>query len=86
MKLECVLGLAWFGCRVARWFQTKNPNVGRFWRALEWKMMAYLMDIWDILWPFGKCCDNLVYFLPFWYIVSRKKSGNPAWLCLVLGL
>jgi hypothetical protein len=34
--------------------------------------------IWYILWPFGK---NVVYFPPFWYIVSRK-SGNPAYIAV----
>jgi hypothetical protein len=42
------------------YFQTKNPNLGKFWRALVWKMLIYFMDIWNIstdiwdsLWPFG---------------------------------
>jgi hypothetical protein len=34
-------------------FQTKNPNVGTFLRALEWKMFLYFMIIWNILWPFS---------------------------------
>jgi hypothetical protein len=61
------------------YFQTKNINLGQFWRALEWKMLAYFMVIWNILRPFGivygklvMCCGNLVYFTPFWYVVSRK--------------
>jgi hypothetical protein len=28
------------GCRMA-YFQTKNPNLGKFWRVLEWKMLVY---------------------------------------------
>jgi hypothetical protein len=58
-------------------FQTKNPNLGKFWRALEWKMLVYFMVIWYILWPFG----NIVVI---WYIFHRfgilcqEKSGNPA--------
>jgi hypothetical protein len=35
--------------RVARWyihFHTKNPNLGIFWRAVEWKMFAYFTDCW----------------------------------------
>jgi hypothetical protein len=48
--------------RVARRFvfQTKNPNLGKFWRALEWKMLEYFMPIWinfTVIWyillPFG---------------------------------
>jgi hypothetical protein len=53
------------------YFQTKNPNLGKFWMALEWKMLAYFVVIWNILcplhryisWPFG----NLVVI---WYILS----------------
>jgi hypothetical protein len=24
-------------------FQTKNPNLGKFWRILQWKMLVYFM-------------------------------------------
>jgi hypothetical protein len=33
------------GCQMVC-FQTKNPNLGKFWRALEWEMLVYL-------WSFG---------------------------------
>jgi hypothetical protein len=33
--------------------------------------LVYLMDIWNILWLFG-------VIFPFWYVVPRQKSGNPA--------
>jgi hypothetical protein len=41
--------------RVARWniLKTKNLNLGKFWTALEWKMLLYFMVIWNILRPFG---------------------------------
>jgi hypothetical protein len=42
------------------YFQTKNPNVGKFWRALEWKMLVDFMTIWNILWPFVKIYCRLV--------------------------
>jgi hypothetical protein len=35
------------------YFQTKNPNLAKFWRALERKMMVYFMPIWNILRLFG---------------------------------
>jgi hypothetical protein len=35
------------------YFHTKTPNLGKFWWALEWKMLVYLMVIWNILWTFG---------------------------------
>jgi hypothetical protein len=28
------------GCQMV-YFETKNPYLGTFWRALEWKMLAY---------------------------------------------
>jgi hypothetical protein len=64
--------------RVARWhfFKPKNPNLGKFWRVLQWKILVYFMAIWYILWPFG-------IFMFIWYQFSRfgilyqEKSGNP---------
>jgi hypothetical protein len=41
-------------------FQTKNPYLGKFWRALEWKMLVYFMTFWNILWPFGIIYGRLV--------------------------
>jgi hypothetical protein len=69
------------GCQIVC-FQTKYPNLGKFWRALEWKMLVfyghleYFTVIWYILWPFGKV-------VVIWYIFPRvgklchEKSGNP---------
>jgi hypothetical protein len=64
-------------------FPTKIPNLDKFRRVLQWKMMVYFMDAWSvlrsfcyILWTFGIIRGNLVYFFPFWYFVPRK-SGNP---------
>jgi hypothetical protein len=70
------------GCQMV-YFQTKNPNLGKFWRVLQWKMLVYqdhlehfpaiwyiyFMALWYMLWSFG-------IFSPFWYIY-REKSGNP---------
>jgi hypothetical protein len=44
------------GCQMVS-FQTKNTNLGKFWRARDWKMLIYIFyghleyftDIWDIL-------------------------------------
>jgi hypothetical protein len=64
-------------------FQTKNANLGKLWRALEWIKLVlfygcleYITDIWYILWPFG----NLVavcYILHRFGISNKEKSGNP---------
>jgi hypothetical protein len=58
------------------YFHTKNPAMGKFWRALEWKRLVYSMAVWNILRPFGN-------FVSIWYIFSRfgimckEKPGNP---------
>jgi hypothetical protein len=72
--------------RVARWFvfKPKNPNLGKFWRILHWKMLVYFMDTWSILrsfvicilYTFGKVSGNSVYFSRFG-ILYPEKSGNP---------
>jgi hypothetical protein len=53
------------------YFQAKNPNLGKFWRDLEWKMLVYLMVTWSMLRPFGILCDRLEYFTAIWYIFPR---------------
>jgi hypothetical protein len=45
---------------------TKNPNLGKFWRVLQWKILVYFMT------TFGLFCGHLVYFSPFWFVVPRK--------------
>jgi hypothetical protein len=71
------------GCQMVC-FQTKNHNLGKFWSALDWKMLKYFMAIWNILMRFGNFYCYLVHFLPIWYIfpgfgiMYQEKSGNPA--------
>jgi hypothetical protein len=64
------------GCQMAH-FQTKNPNLGKFWRVLEWERLVYSMAILNILGPFGTVFGHFVTkwqsgMYIFWYIVSRK--------------
>jgi hypothetical protein len=40
------------GCQMVS-FQTKNPDFGKFWRALNWKMLIYFMALWNILQTFS---------------------------------
>jgi hypothetical protein len=42
-------------------FQTKNPNLDKFCRVLQWKMLVYL-------WSFGIFYSHMVYFMAIWYI------------------
>jgi hypothetical protein len=72
----------WVQSRVARWYfyVTKNPNMGKFCRVLQWKMSVYFMAIWFILWSIGIFCGHLVcifsghlvYMFSFWYTAPRK--------------
>jgi hypothetical protein len=50
------------GCQTVYLFSDQNRNLGKFWRALQRKMLICFMDIWSILRPFG-------IFLAIWYIV-----------------
>jgi uncharacterized membrane protein len=69
------------------YFQTQNPNLDKFWRALLWKMLVYFMTIWNILRTFGIICGRLVFFVAIWYIfpilvcLDQEKSGNPGHRC-----
>jgi hypothetical protein len=63
-------------------FQTKNPNSGKFWRVLQWKMLVYFMSIWSILRPLEIFYGPLVYFVVIWYIfppfyVVPRKIWQP---------
>jgi hypothetical protein len=46
------------GCQMV-YFQTKNPNLGNFWRDLEWKG-------WYIIWLFKIYYGHLGTFLAIW--------------------
>jgi hypothetical protein len=66
------------------YFQTKNPNLGKFWRSLELKRFAlfygrleYLATIWYILWSFGYYLEAIWYIFPRFGIFCKERSGNP---------
>jgi hypothetical protein len=64
-------------------FRTKNPNSGKFWRALEWKMLVYFMVVWNILRAFGIFYGHFGTVAVIWYvfppfgIFCQEKSGKP---------
>jgi hypothetical protein len=40
-----------------------NPSpLGKFWRALEWKILVYFMTIW--------------YSFPIWYVWTKKNPAT----------
>jgi hypothetical protein len=65
------------------YFQTKNQNLGKFLRALDWKMLTLFMASRNFLKTFGEFYDHLVHFVLILYIFSgfgityQEKSGNP---------
>jgi hypothetical protein len=46
-------------------FLTKNPNLGKFWRAKDGEMLIYFMAIWNILQTFGIFYDQLVHLVSY---------------------
>jgi hypothetical protein len=73
------------GCQMA-YFQTKNPNLGTFWKVLQcldwWYIfgnLVYFTAIWYILWPFGLICGHLIYFVAIWYTIVTLWHIYPFW-------
>jgi hypothetical protein len=52
-------------------FQTKNTNLGKFWRVLLWKNLGIFYDHLVNLRPFEIFYGHLVYFMVAWYIFPR---------------
>jgi hypothetical protein len=40
------------GCQMVS-FQTKKTNLGIFWKTMEWKMLLFILVIYNILRPLG---------------------------------
>jgi hypothetical protein len=55
------------GCQMV-YFRNKNPNLGKLFRALDWKMLMYFLAVWNILQTIGKFSDHLVHFVLIWFI------------------
>jgi hypothetical protein len=45
------------------YFITKNPNLGKFWSVLKWKMLVNFKAIWSVLLLLGIFYGHLVYFV-----------------------
>jgi hypothetical protein len=45
------------------YFQTKTPNLGKLWSALQKKILLNFMALWSILLPFRIFYGPLVYFV-----------------------
>jgi hypothetical protein len=58
------------GCQMV-YFQTKNSNLGKFWRALEWKRLVYFIFVWNILRPLWYILWPFCNLVAIWYIFPR---------------
>jgi hypothetical protein len=58
------------------YFKTKNTNLGKFWSALDWKMLIHLMAIWNTLRTWGIFYDHLVHFVFLWCIFKVLVSST----------
>jgi hypothetical protein len=66
-----IVFLAYHGCQMVC-MQTKNSNLGNFWRAFEWKMLAYFWPFGiHTLRSFGILYGPLLYLVAIWYIFSQ---------------
>jgi hypothetical protein len=52
--------------------QTENPNLGNFWRVLQWKMFVYFVDTWSILQFFVIFYGYLVYLVRVNLVYSSR--------------
>jgi hypothetical protein len=63
------------------YFQTKNPNLGQFWSALDWKLLIYFMDICNILWTLGifyVCMTTWdILHMTIWYMLCSFDTFFP---------
>jgi hypothetical protein len=80
-----VISISVQGCQMV-YFQTKNPNLGKFWRALEWALLVYFMVIWNILRPFGICIfwplgnvGVIWYISPVLVYCVKKNLATLSW-------
>jgi hypothetical protein len=53
--------------------QTQNSKLGKFWRVLQWKMLAYFMAVRSILLPFGTFAGTFGKF--YGYLVYFSRFG-----------
>jgi hypothetical protein len=65
-------------------FQTKNPDLGKNFRALERQMLLYVMAIWNILWPLGIFYGHLAHCVFIWYIFPALVSWSKTNLATLL--
>jgi hypothetical protein len=61
------------------------PNLGKKFRASDWKMMKYFMAIWNILRTFGLFYAHLEQIVSIWYFFPVLVSFTMKNLATLLG-
>jgi hypothetical protein len=61
------------------YFQTKNPNLGKFLMVLQWKMFVHFVAVWVTLWSFGIFYGHLVHVMVIWYMLWSFGTFFPFW-------
>jgi hypothetical protein len=56
------------------YFQTKNPDLGKFWRVLQRKMLVYFTAIWSIVCSL----DILMVIFPVLLWFTKKNLATLA--------
>jgi hypothetical protein len=67
------------GCQTV-YFLTKNFNLGKFWRVLQWKMFPFMRSIlrsFGIFFAIWYIFGHLVYFNPFGMLYVPRKPWQP---------
>jgi hypothetical protein len=61
-----------------------NPDLGKFWRALQWKLLVYNLSIWPILrlhiwysvWPLGIFYGYLVCIFSRFGVLYQLRNAD----------
>jgi hypothetical protein len=59
------------------YFETKNSNLGIFWRALDWKILLNFIAVWCLYFM------SIRYFISFW-VYCIKKNLATLFLTIIL--
>jgi hypothetical protein len=67
------------------YFQTKNPDLCKFGKVLQWKMLAFVMVSLSLLRPNGTFYGHLVHFVIIYPVLVYCNKINLATLNLSVG-
>jgi hypothetical protein len=63
------------------YFETKTPNLDKFWKVLQWNMLVYVVAIWSryctAIWYTLWILSSLGIFISRFGMFYQEKSGSP---------